>query len=109
MSLHKLSPVAQKFVLHWGEMGTRWGINRTVAQVHALLFLAEKPLPAEEIADTLGMSSRGNGRSARSIQPFTYCAVASLKSETPKLLSTRASGFPIYSVFWNWEPTLSIE
>ena len=42
--------VAQKFILHWGEMGTRWGINRTVAQVHALLFLSEKPLPADEIA-----------------------------------------------------------
>ena len=52
----KLSPVAQKFVLHWGEMGTRWGINRTVAQVHALLFLSEKPLPADEIAETLGVA-----------------------------------------------------
>jgi hypothetical protein len=47
------SPIAQKFILHWGEMGTRWGINRTVAQVHALLFLSPKPLPADEIADTL--------------------------------------------------------
>ena len=35
--MSKLSPVAQKFILHWGEMGTRWGVNRTVAQVHALL------------------------------------------------------------------------
>ena len=41
-----LTPVAQKFILHWGEMGTRWGINRTVAQVHALLFISPKPLPA---------------------------------------------------------------
>jgi DNA-binding transcriptional regulator GbsR (MarR family) len=39
-----LTPVAQKFILHWGEMGTKWGINRTVAQVHALLFLSPKPL-----------------------------------------------------------------
>ena len=44
-----LTPVAQKFILHWGEMGTRWGINRTVAQVHALLFLSPRPLPADEI------------------------------------------------------------
>ena len=42
-----LSPVTQKFILHWGEMGTRWGINRTVAQVHALLFLSPKPVPAQ--------------------------------------------------------------
>ena len=40
-----LAPVEEKFILHWGEMGTKWGINRTVAQVHALLYLAAKPLP----------------------------------------------------------------
>src|SRR6266496_1331894 len=40
----KLSPIQQKFILHWGEMGTRWGINRTVAQIHALLFISAKPL-----------------------------------------------------------------
>ena len=68
MSLHQLSPVAQKFVLHWGEMGTRWGINRTVAQVHALLFLAEKPLPAEEIADTLGIARSNASTSLRELQ-----------------------------------------
>lgn len=51
-----LTPVMQKFVLHWGEMGTRWGINRTVAQIHALLFLSPRPLNAEEIATTLGVA-----------------------------------------------------
>ena len=51
----ELSPVMQKFVLHWGEMGARWGINRTVGQIHALLYLSAKPLNAEEIADTLGV------------------------------------------------------
>ena len=49
----KLSRVQQKFILHWGEMGTRWGINRTVAQIHALLFISPKPLNAEEISDSL--------------------------------------------------------
>ena len=44
-----LSPVQQKFILHWGEMGTRWGINRTVAQIHALLYLSPKPLTAEDL------------------------------------------------------------
>jgi len=51
-----LSPVQQKFILHWGEMGTRWGVNRTVAQIHALLFLSAQPQPAETIADTLGVA-----------------------------------------------------
>ena len=47
--MNQLSPVQQKFILHWGEMGTRWGINRTVAQVHALLFISPKPLNAEDL------------------------------------------------------------
>lgn len=49
----ELTPARRRFVLHWGEMGTRWGINRTVAQVHALLFVSERPLHAQEIAETL--------------------------------------------------------
>src|SRR6185295_15433491 len=63
-----LPPVAQKFILHWGEMGTRWGINRTVAQVHALLFLSERPLPAEEIATTLGVARSNISTSLRELQ-----------------------------------------
>ena len=49
----KLTPVMEKYILHWGEMGARWGVNRTVAQVHALLFVSERPLHAEDIAATL--------------------------------------------------------
>ncbi len=60
--------VAQKFILHWGEMGTRWGINRTVAQVHALLFLSEKPLPADQIAQTLGVARSNISTSLRELQ-----------------------------------------
>lgn len=52
----ELQPVSQRFVLHWGEMGARWGVNRTVAQIHALLYLAERPLDAEEIAETLSVA-----------------------------------------------------
>ncbi len=51
-----MRPVVQRFVLHWGEMGARWGINRTVAQVHALLYLAEGPLNADDITHTLGVA-----------------------------------------------------
>jgi DNA-binding transcriptional regulator GbsR (MarR family) len=63
-----LTPVAQKFILHWGEMGTRWGINRTVAQVHALLFLSPKPLQAEEIASTLSVARSNVSTSLRELQ-----------------------------------------
>ncbi len=51
-----LTPLMQKFILHWGEMGTRWGVNRTVAQVHALLYLSPQPLDADEIAKTLAVA-----------------------------------------------------
>jgi DNA-binding transcriptional regulator GbsR (MarR family) len=51
-----LPAVSRKFILHWGEMGTRWGINRTVAQAHALLYISPKPLNAEQIAESLAVA-----------------------------------------------------
>src|ERR1700709_415665 len=64
----KLSPVQQKFVLHWGEMGTRWGINRTVAQIHALLYISPQALPAEDIAETLSVARSNVSTSLRELQ-----------------------------------------
>jgi len=64
----KLTPVQEKFILHWGEMGTRWGINRTVAQIHALLFLSPAPLNAEEIVATLGVARSNVSTSLRELQ-----------------------------------------
>lgn len=51
-----LAPAVRRFVLHWGDMGSRWGVSRSVAQIHALLFVSERPLAAEEIAETLGIA-----------------------------------------------------
>jgi DNA-binding transcriptional regulator GbsR (MarR family) len=70
-----LTPVEQKFILHWGEMGTRWGINRTVAQVHALLFLSPKPLHAEEIANTLAVARSNVSNSLRELQGWRVIRV----------------------------------
>jgi DNA-binding transcriptional regulator GbsR (MarR family) len=64
----KLSPVTTKFILHWGEMGTRWGVNRTVAQVHALLYIAPEPLNAETIAETLSVARSNVSTSLRELQ-----------------------------------------
>jgi DNA-binding transcriptional regulator GbsR (MarR family) len=63
-----LTPVQQEFILHWGEMGARWGINRTVAQVHALLYLSPAPLHAEEIAQSLGVARSNVSNSLRELQ-----------------------------------------
>ena len=70
-----LTPVAQKFILHWGEMGTKWGINRTVAQVHALLFLSPKPLPADEIATTLAVARSNVSTSLRELEGWGIARV----------------------------------
>ena len=73
-----LSPIQQKFILHWGEMGTRWGINRTVAQVHALLFLSPEPLNAEDIASTLGVARSNVSTSLRELQGWGIVRVTHL-------------------------------
>src|SRR6188508_1748889 len=71
-----LTAVQQKFVVHWGEMGARWGINRTVAQVHALLFLSSRPMHAEEIATTLGVARSNVSTSLRELQGWGIVRVA---------------------------------
>ncbi len=76
-----LTPIAQKFILHWGEMGTRWGINRTVAQVHALLFLSSKPIPADEIAETLAVARSNVSTSLRELQGWGIVRVVHLLGE----------------------------
>lgn len=55
-TLDTLPEALQRFILHWGDMGTSWGVNRTVAQIHALLYVSEKPLNAEEITQILGVA-----------------------------------------------------
>lgn len=64
----QLSPTAEKFVLHWGEMGTKWGVNRTVSQIHALLYLVGKPMHAEEIQETLGVARSNVSNSIKELQ-----------------------------------------
>jgi DNA-binding transcriptional regulator GbsR (MarR family) len=63
-----LTPIQQQFILHWGEMGARWGINRTVAQVHALLHLSAAPVSADTIADSLGVARSNVSTSLRELQ-----------------------------------------
>nr|WP_299038677.1 MarR family transcriptional regulator [uncultured Psychrobacter sp.] len=64
----KLNPVTEKFVLHWGEMGPKWGVNRTMSQIHALLYIIGKPLNAEEITETLGVARSNVSNSIKELQ-----------------------------------------
>src|SRR5215472_13345834 len=72
----RLSLVMQKFILHWGQMGARWGINRTVAQVYALLYLSAEPLNAEEISKTLSVARSNVSTSLRELQGWGIVRVA---------------------------------
>jgi DNA-binding transcriptional regulator GbsR (MarR family) len=65
-----LSPIQRQYILHWGEMGTRWGINRTVAQIHALLYLSPEPLTAEAIAATLSVARSNVSTSIRELESW---------------------------------------
>ena len=65
-----LSGVEKQFILHWGEMSSRWGINRSMAQIHALLFLAPEPLAADEIARTLTIARSNVSTSLRELQAW---------------------------------------
>lgn len=65
-----MTPAVQKYVLHWGEMGTRWGTNRTVAQIQALLYLSPEPLRADEIVELLSVARSNVSTSIRELQSY---------------------------------------
>jgi DNA-binding transcriptional regulator GbsR (MarR family) len=68
--MNELSPTAKKFILHWGELGTRWGLNRTVAQIHALLYISPRALTAEEISTLLSAARSNVSNSLRELQSW---------------------------------------
>ena len=66
----KVTPFQQSFILHFGEMGSRWGINRTVGQVYALLYLSEVPLNADHITDALSISRSNTSMALKELQAW---------------------------------------
>lgn len=66
----ELTPTAKNFIIHWGELGTRWGVNRTVAQIHALLYVSPEPLTAETISETLSLARSTVSVSLRELQSW---------------------------------------
>ena len=71
----------ERFVQHWGEMATRWGVNRTVAQIQALLYLRGRPMNAEEIADALAVARSNVSASIRELQNWDLVKVVHLKGD----------------------------
>jgi DNA-binding transcriptional regulator GbsR (MarR family) len=110
----KLSPVTQKFILHWGEMGTKWGINRTVAQVHALLYVSQKPLQAEEIAETLSVARSNVSTSLKELQNWGIVKVVHVLGDRRDHFETLKDVWELFHIIMNErkrreiDPTVSL-
>ena len=78
--MHLSKPMAG-FVRHWGEMGTRWGVNRSVAQIHALLYLSDRPLAADEIVDCLKIARSNVSTSLKELQAYRLVDLAHIDGD----------------------------
>jgi len=76
-----LPPAIEQFVLQWGDMGGKWGVNRSVAQIHALLYLSEHPLTAEDIADQLGLARSNVSNSIKELQAWNLIRRVPIKGD----------------------------
>lgn len=84
----KLTQSMQDFILHWGEMGTRWGTNRTVSQIFALLYLSDKPLSAEEITDTLSVARSNVSTSLRELESWGILKTVTMLGDRKEYFTT---------------------
>ena len=92
-----MSPTAEKFITHWGEMGTRWGINRTMAQVHALLYLSDKPLAADEIQETLGVARSNVSNCLKELQGWGIVHMQHVLGDRRDHFTTEKDVWQLYS------------
>ena len=83
-----IPPLIQSFVLHFGEMGSRWGINRTVGQIYALLYVSEKPLNADEIAENLGFSRSNVSMGLKELEAWHLVKLQHLPGDRREYFST---------------------
>ena len=91
-----LTDSSRQFILHWGEMGARWGVNRTVAQVHALLYLSPESLTAEEIADTLSVARSNVSTSLKELQNWSLVQTDSRMGDRRDYFQTSADVWTLF-------------
>lgn len=92
----RLTPLMERYILHWGEMGTRWGVNRTVAQIHALLYLSPEPLPAEDIAETLSVARSNVSTSLKELQGWGLINVSHVMGDRRDHFSTKGDTWEMF-------------
>lgn len=109
-----LTRAQQKFITHWGSMGTQWGINRTVAQIHALLFVSPQPLPAEDIAEALGVARSNVSNSIRELQNWGIIRSAPVMGDRREHFETIADVWELFRIVLEkrkrkeFDPTLEL-
>jgi DNA-binding transcriptional regulator GbsR (MarR family) len=109
-----LSPLAEKFVLHWGEMGSRWGVNRTVSQIHALLFYIGTPLAADEIAATLNVARSNVSNSLKELQNWNLIKIVHLMGDRRDHFETSSDVWALFRTVVSerkqreFDPTISL-
>ncbi|BAO80562.1 predicted transcriptional regulators [Serpentinimonas raichei] len=108
------TPLVQRFVLHFGEMGSRWGINRTVGQMYALLFVSPQPLNAEDIADALGFSRSNVSMGLKELQSWGLVRLQHLPGDRREYFSAPEDVWAIFQTLAEQrrkrevDPTLSM-
>ncbi len=94
----ELTPATKEFITHWGEMGSRWGINRTIAQIHALLFISEDPMTADEISDTLSVARSTVSTGLHELQSWDLVRVIHVLGDRRDHFETRSDVWEMFSL-----------
>lgn len=94
----KLNPTTEQFILHWGEMGTRWGVNRTMAQIHALLFIVGRPMNAEEIVETLGVARSNVSNSIKELQNWRLVKTVPIMGDRREHFATHDDVWALFKI-----------
>jgi DNA-binding transcriptional regulator GbsR (MarR family) len=114
MDTPTLSPLAQRFVLHWGEMGSRWGVNRTVSQIHALLFYLGTPMAADDIAAALNVARSNVSNSLKELQNWNLIRVVHLMGDRRDHFETSSDVWALFRTVVSerkqreFDPTVSL-
>jgi len=93
----ELPPALEHFVLQWGDLGGKWGVNRSVAQIHALLYLSERALTAEEIAERLGLARSNVSNSIKELQAWTLIRRVPIKGDRREHFEAETDPWEIFA------------
>jgi DNA-binding transcriptional regulator GbsR (MarR family) len=109
-----MSEITRRLVLHWGEMGSRWGVNRTVAQIHALLYVSGRPMHAEELVHELGVARSNVSNSLRELQGWKLVRTVHLMGDRREYFECQGDVWELFRTIVSerrareFDPTLAV-